>query len=529
MTIRSNLARSFAGGPPFKIQPDRIIVEPVHSNNVTELANATSDQVEEIIDKTPIPSDVLNDVGNRLRDLGFSVNELGNTGLIVAEVQDLGQVIDNISSAANTFNKRAVKKLESLKEKAESTASEIQSSDMVGGTFNFSSEAKVAQETGLRERLANLSLKNVLTSLLEDIKSIRSAEIGFTRNTFGPRNLNIDITDPIRNAEDNEEMTDLGDAVQKIGAKNAWGSTRGENAIVATFDTSFNREWLDGPRLIDSFSSGGVENAFSAPEEGHGTMTAYSAAGNKEESGLPYSGVAPDAGMLLARTTGTDGALSQTEEAWDWLVGHVREADRPVFSNHSYGVPLCSAQTMNLCNSTTTKLVETMNKRDDHQAFYAAGNESLYCGHRLGGLTNGINGPNSISNSISVAALRYDLRDAQNYSSHGFGTCTDVTKDPKPDVGCLLPSLLPYGKDIKDMSSGVGGSSGGTSTAAPLTCGAGALIGSVIDSAERETIVDTLEDTAMLPRITQVNLFRDHDARFGHGQIQVDKAVGSVL
>jgi len=529
MAIRGNLAKTFAGGPPFRVEPNRLIVEPVHNNRISSLASKTSDQVEEALDKLPVPTDVLNNVGNRLRDFGFSVKELGNTGLLVAEAEDLGQVIDSIAESANTFSTSAVQELKSLKEKATQAAEDFRTSDIVGGDINFSSDSRVAQEAGLRERLGSLSLRNTLTSVLEDIEEISNVQMAYTRNTFGPRNLNIDITDPFRTTEEDGEMSTLGDAVEKIGAKNVWRTTRGENAIIATLDTSFNAEWLDTPRTIDTFSGPDVDSAFSAPEEGHGTMTAYSAAGNKEESGLKSSGVAPDAGMLLARTTGADGALSRTEEALDWLVGKVKEADRPVFSNHSYGVPLCSAKPMSLCDKTTTNLVKAINKRDDHQSFYAAGNESLYCGHRLGGITNGINGPNSLPNSISVGALRYDLRDAQNYSSHGFGTCANVSNNPKPDVSCLIPSAIPYGTKVKDMSSGVGGSSGGTSDACPLTCGVGALVGSVINSAEREAISDALEQTAMLPRITQVNLLRDHDARFGHGQVQADAAVDYVM
>lgn len=530
MTVRGNLARKFAGGPEFRIQPDRLIIEPIHDNNVTALAESASDEVKEIIDKSPIPLDVLEDVGNRLRDLGFSVEELGNTGLLVAQTDDIGTVIDKISEAANTFSKNAVNQLVRLKEKAQSTVEDFSQKGYNIYESQYSANVDLAKEVGIRERLTDLSLRNTLTDVLEQIDQIRSVEMGFTRNTFGPRNLNIDIEDQFRSItgqeEEKEELPTLGDAVQKIGAKNVWPSTRGENAVVAVLDTSYNRDFFSSQRLIDTYSGSGTEGAFAKPDEGHGTMSAYTAAGNKEESGLPFSGVAPGAGVLLARTTDVDGALSNTEEAWDWLVGQIKDLDRPVFSNHSYGVPLCSARPMNLCDSATTKLVKAMNKRDDHQAFYAAGNEALYCGHRLGGMTNGINGPNSLPNSISVGALRYDLRDAQNYSSHGYGTCSSVRNNPKPDVGSLIPSVLPYGTDLKDMSSGVGGSSGGTSDACPMTCGVGALVGSVKGDAN---VGQILEDTAMLPRITQVNILRDHDARFGHGQVQADVAVNQVL
>lgn len=526
MTIRDNIARKFAGGPQFRIQPDRLIIEPSHNNNVTELANSASDRAQELINKSPIPNDVLNNVGNRLRDLGFNVKELGNTGLIVAEVDNISTVIENIAEAANTFNKRAVNELLSLKEKASNRVNDFQDGYSLDKT-DYSSDSILAQEIDLRERLENISLRNKLTSVLEDIPEIASVEMAFTRNTFGPRNLNIDVEGELRDVtEEEEDLPTLSDAVQKVGAKNAWSRTRGEDAVVAVLDTSFNQEFFASSRIIDTFSGSETEGAFAKPEEGHGTMSAYTAVGNKEESGLASSGVAPEAGILLGRTTDKDGALGNTEEAWDWLVGQIKESDRPVLSNHSYGVPLCSARQMNLCNSSTTKLVKTMNKRDDHQSFYAAGNSAIYCGHRLSGATNGINGPNSLPSSISVGALRYDLRDAQNYSSHGFGSCSGVNEDPKPDVSSLIPSLIPYGEKVKDMSSGVGGSSGGTSDASPMTCGVGALVASVKGDANVGSI---LEETAMMPRITQVNILRDHDARFGHGQVCADEAVNQVM
>lgn len=529
MTIRSNLARAFAGGPEFMIRADRIIVELSHENNVTQLAQSASDRVQEAIDKRPIPNDILDEARNRLVDLGFNVRKLNNTGLIVAEVDDIGSVIDNIVEQANTFSQRSVNKLQSLKDKAERQANSVDFSQE-DVDVNITSSVDLAREANLRERLANISLKNQITDVLTEFKIIESAELAFTRNTFGPRNLNIDIDAPLRDAseDDEEDLPTLGDAVRKVGAKNTWNVTRGEDAIVAVFDTSYNGDWLNTDRLIDSFSGPDVGDAFDKPEEGHGTMSAYTAAGNKNKSGLPVSGVAPDAEMLLARTTDESGALSYTEEAWDWLVGQIRDADKPVFSNHSYGIPLCSARSMNICNSSTTKLVKSVNKRSDHQSFYAAGNEGVYCGHRLGGFTNGINGPNSLGNSISVGALRFDLRDAQSYSSHGFGTCTTPTNNPKPDVSCLIPTLVPYGTKQKDMSSGVGGSSAGTSDASPMTCGVGALVGSIAETADTEVISDALEGTAMLPRITQVNALSDFDARFGHGQVMAEKAVNEV-
>jgi hypothetical protein len=258
-------------------------------------------------------------------------------------------------------------------------------------------------------------------------------------------------------------------------------------------------------------------------------MTAYSMAGNENESDIGYSGVAKDADLLLARLTGEDGGISYTHEAWDWLSGKLNELSKPVISNHSYGVPLCSARQMDLCNSTSTRLVQVLNQRDDHQAFYAAGNEAKYCGHRLSGVTNGIAGPNSDPTSITSGAFRSDISDAQRYSSHGFGTCSSFRSNPKPDVGSQIPGIVPYGDSLKDLSTNGGGSQAGTSEASPIVAGVGAIIASITGTADRDVIEGILEGTATQVRPTQVNLILEYDARFGHGQVNPVNAAEEAL
>jgi len=529
MVIRSSIARRIAGGPPFRVDPSRIIVEPDHQNKISNISELAADEATEIVDKAPVPDDFLEDVSNKLIDVGFGVKKLNNTGLLVAEADQVLNVIEQMAEEANTFENKTIRKLETLVDKASRAASNVKS-DELDSNMMFSSDDSVASESVLRERLTDLSLKNDLTDAIEEINGVASAYMSYSPGTFGPRNLNVDIMDPVKDVagEERSDLPNLNDAVDKIGASNVWGETRGEDAVVAVLDTSFNSDYFSDSRVLDTFAGTNTDGAFAKPEEGHGTMSAYTAAGNEEENDLTVSGAAPDADLLLARTTDSTGALKNTEEAWDWLVGKIKDLDKPVLSNHSYGTPLCSARVMNLCENPTTKVVKTMNKRDDHQAFYAAGNEGLYCGHRLSGVTNGINGPNSLPSSISVGALRFDLREAQSYTSHGFGTCSSFMENPKPDVSTLIPSLIPYGEKVKDMSNGRGGSTGGTSDASPLVCGSAALLASKAGTASNDVIGNALENTAMLPRVTQINIIQDFDARFGNGQIQVEKALSEV-
>jgi len=374
-------------------------------------------------------------------------------------------------------------------------------------------------------------MKNPITDALQDIPNVSCVEVGFSVNTPGPRNLGIDPTDDSRTILSSEsDLPNVGDAVKKIGGESAWEVDQGDDAVVAIFDTSFSKEFVKSDRVIDTFHGEDVESAYSTPKEGHGTMTAYSAAGNSEdtknsdgEKKVDYDGVAKNADLLLARLSNESGGLVYTQEAWDWLAGWIKALDRPVISNHSYGVPMCSARGQGLCDSIVSNVSAALSKRNDHQAIYAAGNEAQYCGHRLSGITNGIAGANSKEENMAIAAFRYDLNGAQVYSSHGFGRCADKLNDPKPDVGCLLPSIVPYGNEEKDMSTSTG-SGAGTSEAAPLTAGVAAIIASITQSADKTIIEGILESTAEQPRKTQINALRGHDARFGNGQIRADKA-----
>lgn len=526
VTIRDTLARRNAGGPQFKYIPQRIVVEVGNGLSVSDIASESDEFAGHMLDTPPVGEDVMSKVENKLQDIDFNTRRLDNTGTIIAEADRLATVIENIKSQASEFSDKSINKLEKLEKKAKNAGNFTILDGFRPGMFNFQSSDDRDFEAKLRNSLLG-DLHNPITDAVQDIQNVVSVEVSHTVNTPGPKNLGVDVYDTSLNVLDSDgDKPHVGDAVKKMGAKEAWEVSTGENAVVAIFDTSFAEEFVKSDRVIDTFHGEDVDSAYSAPEEGHGTMTAYSAAGNaKDTDKVDYSGVAKDADLLLARLSDSSGGLVYTEEAWDWLAGWIKALDRPVISNHSYGIPLCSARGQDLCNTVVGSMSEALSKRDDHQAIYAAGNEAQYCGHRLSGVTNGIAGINSSESSIAVAAFRYDLNGAQVYSSHGFGRCTDKLTDPKPDIGCLLPSIVPYGEDVKDMSSGNGGSNAGTSEAAPLTAGLAALIASTTGNAKTEVIEGILESTAELPRKTQVNAVAGYDARFGRGQVRGGKAI----
>ncbi|EGQ44072.1 MAG: subtilisin-like serine protease [Candidatus Nanosalina sp. J07AB43] len=532
VTVRGSLAKRNAGGPQFKYIPQRIVVEVGDGTSISDIANSADDITDKLIDNLPVEDTLMSEVQDKLNELDFKTRVLSNTGVIVAEAERLSTVIENIRSFGQEISDRTLQKLDKLEQRAQNgdTVSLIDS--FRPGLFNFQDSSSRELEAGIRNDLLG-SITNPVTDAIEDLRGVVRADVSYAVNTPGPRNLGLDVASSTLDfLDDDSSKPDVGDAVKKIKGEKAWQVSTGSNAVVAIFDTSFSKQFVQSNRVIDTFHGDDVDTAYSKPEEGHGTMTAYSAAGNAEETSdgeggqkVKYSGVAKNADLLLARLTDSSGAMVYTEEAWDWLAGWVKTLDKPVISNHSYGIPLCSARSQNLCSSIQANISEALSSRSDHQAVYAAGNEAQYCGHRLSGLTNAISGANSKPSSIAVAAFRYEGKSAQTYSSHGYGTCGPVTQNPKPDVGCLLPSVVPYGNKEKDLSTNDGGSGAGTSEAAPLTAGVAALIASITGNARRETIEGILESTAKLPRMTQVNTVTGHDARFGHGQINADSAV----
>jgi hypothetical protein len=515
MSVRSTLARRNAGGPQYRVTPDRVIVE-VH-------------QFEALADSLSFTSNY-GSIPSAVRQMGFDVKRLDNIGALQLEASRMEDVVQNIQSMDDMLSDGVISDVKSMVSSASSKEGRTLGGNIRSGILDFQSHEGPGKEAAIRSELISMGLENPITDAINELQGVLNAEVQFQPTTFGPRNLNLDVTsDKLDASSEDSDKPHVGDALEKMGVPDAWKEDTGSGAVAAIFDTAFSPEFLDVPRVIGEFSGEDAEGPYAKPEEGHGTMTAYSMAGNKEESGLEYHGAAKDADLLLARLSDASGGLKYTAEAWDWLVGKIRSLDKPIISNHSYGTPVCGGRGMDLCGTTTLRLVRALNQRDDHQAFYAAGNESLYCGHRLSGVTNGINGVNSIPESITCAAFRFDLRDAQNYSSHGYGTCNSLGQNPKPDLGCLLPSIVPYGNKEKDMSSGFGGSSGGTSEATPLTAGVTTLLASKLGTADSEVLEPILENTAAQVRPTQVNVVSGHDARFGHGQVRADRAMTSAI
>lgn len=390
------------------------------------------------------------------------------------------------------------------------------------------------------------SVVEATTQVLQSIRSldiVDQADFARSYTDFGPENLRfspdeLDTVDPQDVGNEPDTMEELN---SKMGMEEAWQETRGENAIVAIFDTGYAEGLIETSRIRDTFSGSGVDGPF-APAEGHGTMTAGAAVASKED-GAPFNGTAPGAEVFLVRITDDKGQIRGDiiSEAWDWLAD--KNTDKPIVANHSYGTPICSGRPRaKFCSGPEIRLIKRINADQNITSFYAAGNEAGRCGHRPSGLTNAITGLNSLSEVITVGALRFDGLDAQRYSSHGRGDCAPIA-DPKPNVSNALPNKTYYGVEggwkIKDMSTGIGGSSGGTSHASPSVAGLGALLQSKSmdvngEPLQTEELKQILHEAADPPRPTQINLFdgfvgKDgYDARFGHGEVDINQALSMV-
>lgn len=450
------------------------------------------------------------DAESELDSIGLRSNVLSNAPVIIAEPSNtIEDVLDRMSDRLD---------------EADQAIQDIQEAGEEEEGFVESTTAAIRATAGLVEFISEMS-------------PIRTAGFSHSFADFGPENLRLSPIDmpTVLAAEDREDTLDS--VLRDMNIEDAWEVTRGEGATVAIFDTGFAQDLIDSSRVQSTFHGGGTTSAY-ASSEGHGTMCVGAAAANSDE-GVPFSGVAPDADVLLVRITGEDGQIRSDliAEGWDWLIN--RAGDQPIVSNHSYGTPICSSvRRPQFCNDPVSDVIRVANSTTDITSTYAAGNEAMYCGHRPSGLTNGVTAHNSLNDVVTVGALLSDGREAQKYSSHGRGDCSPRA-DPKPNVSMRIPVISYYGVEggweAKNMSSGVIGSSGGTSHASPMICGALALLQSAApEPLSTEEIKQVIVENSEAPHPTQINQFgfllgqRGWDARFGYGELDIASAVQSV-
>lgn len=492
---------------------------PVLRNRLSKSRSGGPRQFAELRDRIMVRASSFDDVGevrNRLFDFGFESVELDNAPIILGEPEsDSTDIIRRISELEDSVKLRQA-------------VDEVSEGD-VDDVVDISSVTIRATEKIKRRILSVPGVSN-----FSFVKSYTD---------FGPENLRLAPEEMVTVAQDavGSEKGTMDQLNKKYGLEDAWEMERGDQSIVAVFDTGFAEGIIDKSRIIDTHYHSSVDNVY-APAEGHGTMTAGAAAANKND-GVPFNGTAPDSDVILVRITDSEGQIRSDiiSNAWDRLMS--MNADKPIVANHSYGTPICSGRPKNShCNTPEQDLVRRANSGSDITSLYAAGNEAMYCGHRPSGITNGITGTNSLAEVITVGALLFNGREAQKYSSHGRGDCAPIA-DPKPNVSFALPNKTYYGVEdgwkVKDMSTGLFGSSGGTSHACPSTAGVVALMQSRAmkergEALQTEELKQILHDTSEVPHASPVNKFgllfseSGYDARFGHGQVKPVKALEEI-
>lgn len=489
-------------------------------NRIASLRAGGPRQFAELRDKFMLVVDEgsIGDVVSELDYLGLESNKLTNSPIIVARpFSNIANVIEKASGQLNqssTIVRQALSEVESVGD----------------------GELVDASRSTLK---ATKDLLNVVMAP----DGVKLADFVVTSADFGPENLRMSpgSMGTLEGDEVEDRARNLNDLNRRQGVREAWDITKGGNVVGVIFDTGFSEDLFDSQRVIDEWHGEDVDSAY-ASSEGHGTMCAGAAMADSNY-GVPYDGPARESDVILVRITDSEGQIRSDyiAEAWDWLTDY--DYDGGIVTNHSYGSPICTGRPrVSTCNDALAQVIDIANSRRSITSVYAAGNEAGYCGRRPSGITNGITGHNSLPSVITLGAARYDMRDIQKYSSHGRGDCAPVS-DPKPNFCEPLPSITYYGGEsgweAKDMSSGIGGSSGGTSHASPYFAGKMMLLQSrAIDVNGEPMTTEELkvhcEKHAEPPRETQISLASQFisgdgfDARFGKGNVDIVAALEDI-
>jgi len=495
--IRNKLSSTLAGGPrQYAELQDKLLIRVESRENIQE-------------------------VRSELDSLGLTSRPLQSTPVLTAQPRD--RIEDVLNRAA---------------EKADNTAR------IRRGIKEVSSNADTTDRVVEATKNIVQATQNLLR-VVSGLRFVSLADFIRTEADFGPENLrlNVDTKETLSPEQAKSQEYNPGEVNKALGLHEAWQETKGGGAISVIFDTGFSEGLIAPGRIRNTFHAGGTDSVFES-SEGHGTMTAGAMAANRDE-GVPFNGAAPESEVILVRVTDSKGQIRSdiTADAWDWV--SQLDPDKPMVINHSYGTPLCSGRTRNeFCNTPINDVINAVNEQKGITSVYAAGNEAMRCGHRPGGFTSAVTGTNSLPSVITVGALLSTGREAQRYSSHGRGDCAPIA-DPKPNISCRLPLSTYYGTEegweVKDMSTGLLGSGGGTSNASPRSAGCIALMqskayqeGGSDNVLQTEEIKQIVQKTAKRPRRTQINMFgflisqKGYDARFGNGEINIAEAIKEV-
>lgn len=346
-----------------------------------------------------------------------------------------------------------------------------------------------------------------------------------------------------------------------VDAEKAWDITRGNRSIiVAVADDGFD---LAHPDLSGQNKIVGAYDFFSQdfdpipddPQENHGTSVAGVAVG--EENGAGVLGIAPGCSLMPIRTSGF-----LDDNSVEALFEYVMESGAAVMNN-SWGPSAINFPLSLRQSNAVARCAQKGRNGKGVMIFFAAGNsnrpingiinEQGWPNGELSGPTQWLDGFATHPDVIAVAACT-SLNTKSFYSSWGdeISVCAP-SNNGHPGIGFSF--TFPYvrgsfpGRGIVttdrlgaagyDSSSDYTFNFGGTSSAAPLAAGVGALILSanpnltVVEARQiLESTTDKIEDSSTDPQLGfSFGTYDEngHSKWFGFGKVNAFKAVSAAI
>lgn len=312
------------------------------------------------------------------------------------------------------------------------------------------------------------------------------------------------------------EVKTVNDVLDEIAAVRAWTLSTGAGVMIAVVDSGVDgsRPEFTGKRFKWDVPSEFAGEHWVDPA-GHGTMCAAIACARKE-NGARYSGVAPDAQLISARTTlKSDDIYDIFEQLIIWKSSG--QITAPLVVNNSYGLKTCVALHQAPEDHPYVDIIRQA-VATGIVVVFAAGNNHLICKHDTQSHEpNTIWAANSVDEVLCVGAVDSSYCNTNKASPHcasSRGPGQWAHKHTKPD--CVAPC---YGEVLW------GGSYlflpwWGTSGSAPQVAGLAALLlakNPLLTPAEVATVIRGSCKT-----------LKGHEYCVGKGSIDCYKALSSI-
>ncbi|QWC19689.1 S8 family serine peptidase [Halorubrum sp. 2020YC2] len=325
-------------------------------------------------------------------------------------------------------------------------------------------------------------------------------------------------TEPVAPSSMRTENYSTTYGLDMINATEVWDAynTQGEGVEVAVLDSGMDDSHPDLPELDDEHwqswdSDGNPIDSEPSDSSGHGTHVSGTVAGAENPDGdVPTFGVAPDVELYHGQVIpGGGGSFTQVAAGMEWAVD-------------TAGVDIIS-MSLGAAGYSVDMIEPSENARDAGVILVAsAGND--------GEGTTG--SPGNVYPNFASGAVNEDAEVASFSSGETVDTSSawgDDASDYWPDE-YVVPDAAAPGVDVLSSVPGGGydGTYSGTSMSAPHKTGAFALMLSAAGgSVDRETAIETMEDTAWKPDDAPEPPGTP-DTRYGNGIIDVKAAADQV-